>query len=585
MKKLLCIILLVLFVASQFTFPVPAQAENQDILRVYLKRLGIEAQIELKINGNYYLEADNFSLAPKRNVVLRIYILDNALYLHVNGITSKLGDKVVLHRLGIEPNLENGLRINSLSNLYTGSLHLSINEGKIIPILHIPVEEYLLGLVPYEMSNNFPIEALKAQAIAGRTYAIKHLKLAKDYDLVDTTADQVYKGYNSEYTRAAEAIAATTNLCGFDGDTLATCFYSGSNGGQTELPENRWSEKSNIYRMVDDPYDLRNEKSMVKRIRLDKKPVAWESASAKRLLAQQLIEHACLAGFDTDNENIRIDEIKEIKLKTPLYASPSKVMSEIKIKLRFSGKKVLPNDNTTPTATPEPTPTPFIYTFIKPNIESKPYKNLSDFITYEKDVNITIPVFDEGRKAFGLSLRGGGKEILTLKEYKSYFEIESRRFGHGVGMSQRGAEQMANEGKDYQFILNFYYPGMQIADYTKKNINITKETNINVDKNLYTTLPAITPAPLPTPIPLLWEIPEGIEVVVVSKIDSDSFLNLRQSPSLDSPVIQRLYYGQELVVANETEDGQWLHVFINKATPNEAFEGYVVKEFVENKDK
>lgn len=584
MKKLLSVFLLLLLLWCS-TAATTLADENKDIVRIYLKRLGIQDQLDLKISGDYAIQSAGGTLAPMRNIAVKIYILNNTLYMHANGLTAKLGDAAVIQRLKKTEGMENGLRINNSDNLYTGSLHLSIAENSIMPILHLPVEEYLLGVVPYEMSDSFPLEALKAQAIAARTYAIKHLNPDRNYDLVDTTADQVYKGYNAELKKAAQAIADTAFLCGFDGNEPATCFYSGSNGGQTELPENRWSEKDHIYKMVDDSFDLKNEKSMVKRFTLPKKPDKWELASAQRLLASHLKEYAALAGFDTDYENLRIDEIKQVKLSTPLYKSPSRVMSEIKIKLKFSGKKLLPVDTSKITPTPEPTPTPFIYTFLKTTPEPKPYKNLSDFIPYDREVEITLSVFDDAKKAFGLNLRGGGKEILTLLENSKSYIIEARRFGHGVGMSQRGAEQMGKEGKDYRYILDFYYPGMRIENYTAKKIKIMQESKAEVDENLYQLPPIQTPAPLPTPIPLLWDIPEGIEVVVVSKIEKDSFLNLRQSPSLDSGVVQRLYYGQELVVAEETEDGQWLHVFINKDTPNEAYEGYVVKEFVEPKEK
>ena len=58
----------------------------------------------------------------------------------------------------------------------------------------LSVEDYLLGVVPYEMSNSFPLEALKAQAVCARTYALSHVQGDPYYDLEDTTNDQVFRG-------------------------------------------------------------------------------------------------------------------------------------------------------------------------------------------------------------------------------------------------------------------------------------------------------------------------------------------------------------------------------------------------------
>lgn len=94
---------------------------------------------------------------------------------------------------------------------------------------------YCLGVVPYEMSDSFPLEALKAQAVAARTYALRSQNPTQPYDLVDTTNDQVYRGYVPGNDRTERAIRETRGVCGFYRDQLAQCYYSASNGGQTEL--------------------------------------------------------------------------------------------------------------------------------------------------------------------------------------------------------------------------------------------------------------------------------------------------------------------------------------------------------------
>lgn len=66
----------------------------------------------------------------------------------------------------------------------------------------------------------------------------------------------------------------------------------------------------------------------------------------------------------------------------------------------------------------------------------------------------------------GLSINISQNELITVSDIGSAFMIESRRYGHGVGMSQRGAQQMAAQyGMTYEEILGFYYPGMGLLQY------------------------------------------------------------------------------------------------------------------------
>ena len=66
-------------------------------------------------------------------------------------------------------------------------------------------------------------------------------------------------------------------------------------------------------------------------------------------------------------------------------------------------------------------------------------------------VTVTLPIFTEAERAMGLSINVSQNELITVSDIGSAFLIESRRFGHGVGMSQRGAEQMARQhGMTYE---------------------------------------------------------------------------------------------------------------------------------------
>jgi SpoIID/LytB domain protein len=123
-------------------------------------------------------------------------------------------------------------------------------------INEIDLDDYLLGVVPSEMPSSWPLEALKAQAIAARTYALANLgKHGKDgYDLKDTTDDQVYSGVKAESSASNAAVAATDGVVmTYEGNPICAYFHSAS-GGITESAENVWGKPLPYLRAVMD-YD------------------------------------------------------------------------------------------------------------------------------------------------------------------------------------------------------------------------------------------------------------------------------------------------------------------------------------------
>ena len=182
--------------------------------------------------------------------------------------------ELTLLRHPVEPDTLNGIVFANNPAIYEGDLNIAVVDGKLRLRLTIGVEDYVKGVVPYEMSDTYPLEALKAQAVAVRTYAIsKALASAKnEYDLVDNTNDQVYRGRRAIYTQTEKAVEETQGICGFYRNSLVTCYYSASNGGQTELAEHVWRTSADMgyLDMRDDPYDLENPQSKVQSIVLPK---------------------------------------------------------------------------------------------------------------------------------------------------------------------------------------------------------------------------------------------------------------------------------------------------------------------------
>lgn len=92
---------------------------------------------------------------------------------------------------------------------YRGGVRLFSRGGRLLVVNLVPLEDYLLGVLPREMPRGFPREALKAQAVVARTFAVNRLNPKAPYDLCAGEACQVYLGFGVETATHAEAVRAT----------------------------------------------------------------------------------------------------------------------------------------------------------------------------------------------------------------------------------------------------------------------------------------------------------------------------------------------------------------------------------------
>lgn len=566
MKKRLFVLpfaLLILIMAVAF----PASADTPSSIRVYLRRLQVEDTLRVTVKGQYATQDGrlSFSDGAKLVVVLR----GDQLVLHTGQTAVVMGSSIKLVRCQSET--PGYLLLNDGTGMYEGDLSLDIVENAIRPILTINVEDYLLGVVPFEMGDSFPLEALKAQAVTARTYALRKSGSSGAYDVEDTTNDQAYRGRTTSSPLSEQAVTETKGLCGVYRGALASCFYSASNGGQTELGQHVWpTDAPDAYGymdMRDDPYDLENRNSVVKRYTLQKKPGEKGIGEAlHQALTTAMGEQLSALGVEADGELVRFDEIQFVEAVTPKYDGDSRLMTELRFTVKISVRDYTfrqtpspqPAVSSTPRAdeTPAPTATPAF----------SPYRKV------KKAVTVTLPIFTEAERAMGLSINVSQNELITVSDIGSAFLIESRRFGHGVGMSQRGAEQMARQyGMTYEQILAFYYPGMGLVSYDTGSAPLP---TLNAEL-MATPAPTPSPTPRPTLMPVSTnQMPEGAYLAIVSNIDEDSTLNLREQPNTSAEVIRRLYKNQPLIVLSVSKDG-WAHV------KTDVMEGYVRSEYLQ----
>ncbi len=137
---------------------------------------------------------------------------------------------------------------------YRGGVLLLIQGARVLAVNVVDLEDYLLGVLPAEMPPSFPLEALKAQAVLARTFAVNRLSPSAPYDLCATEACQVYRGLAVETPRHKEAVFATRGLVVSYGGKAISALYHADSGGMTAGSEEVFQKALPYLRPRQDPF-------------------------------------------------------------------------------------------------------------------------------------------------------------------------------------------------------------------------------------------------------------------------------------------------------------------------------------------
>ncbi|CAN5722571.1 hypothetical protein BH23GEM8_BH23GEM8_06070 [soil metagenome] len=322
---------------------------------------------------------------------------------------------------------------------YRGVAEVRLNgSGTLAGINELPMEEYLYGVVPRELGPiAFPeLEALKAQAVAARTYALSGLgKRASDgYDLLATTADQVYGGYSAEHPLSSRAVDETAGIAATYNGKLIQALYSSTSGGHT-------SNNEEVYNSAPVPY-LRGVPDAERGQAFNRVP----TIEVFRNHANPASLRAAKEGdFDSDWGRFHrwkfewtMDEISAV---ISAYAGePVGRVLAINVLERGPSGRVLRIEYVTEAGTFTDTKDRIRASLRYINASGNPANLLSTLFFIE-------PIVDRPSKTVvGFRAFGGG-------------------FGHGIGMCQVGAVGMAEKGRSYQEILKHYYRDIELEQW------------------------------------------------------------------------------------------------------------------------
>ncbi|QSF47923.1 SpoIID/LytB domain-containing protein [Paenibacillus tianjinensis] len=143
---------------------------------------------------------------------------------------------------------DNGIQIVERSKrTYRGDLEMSGLAGSLAVINEVPLEQYLYAVVGGEVSSGWPAEALKAQAVAARSYALAQGNRFDVANVVDTTLSQVYNGIGAEAPVITKAVDATAGEVLMSGGKLVEAVFSSNSGGVTADPSEVWNNGGNVF--------------------------------------------------------------------------------------------------------------------------------------------------------------------------------------------------------------------------------------------------------------------------------------------------------------------------------------------------
>lgn len=166
---------------------------------------------------------------PASGDVLREVAVTDELRFTPSGDEIKV-DRWTLPAIRLESGVE-GAHVTLAGHPYRGAIEIHSWQGKLVIVNHCTLDEYLYGVVPGEMPSGWHHEALKAQAVAARTYAVRSMGQYEHglYDLKPTIYDQVYNGVRVERVTTNDAIDATSGLVlTYDGEPITAYFHSSS---------------------------------------------------------------------------------------------------------------------------------------------------------------------------------------------------------------------------------------------------------------------------------------------------------------------------------------------------------------------
>lgn len=328
---------------------------------------------------------------------------------------------------------------------YRDTIEVYRNGSTVNAVNILPLEQYLKGVVTSEMPQSWPIEAIKAQTVAARTYTQRNLGKHGRYDLCDSTDCQQYNGVNGESSAAAEAVSATSGVMAYYNGALISATYFSSSGGHTQNAEDVWGTAVPYLVGVKELNETGGKQ--------------W----VRTFAFTEITDMCKKAGLSVGNVTaVRVGEALDGGLvKTMIIdgteGSATLEREDIRNLFKNSTDGALYSRNF--------------------RLSSTSSKANNVYVMAEDggntvDISVVSAVAANGivgpiQNVNTVVIGSTGEYVLSsdssnMTEAQDSITITGSGYGHGVGMSQYGAKGMAELGYDYKSILKYYYTGIDV---------------------------------------------------------------------------------------------------------------------------
>ena len=343
--------------------------------------------------------------------------------------------------LEIEPSeLADAITVNGRS--YRGRLRVDFTGDQLLIVNEVALSEYLASVVGSEMPSSWELEALKAQAVAARNYVLKRIEPNAMYDICDSQNCQAYLGMGAETPVTIRAVEETRGLVATYLGEMITAYYSANAGDETASSGDVWGMPVPYLNSVASPHDA------------EALSVAWGSSGYRW---RRIIPVQALAGIQTGEGGV-LGTLTDVRvLRTSRIGRPLDIRLEGE-----QGTLVLSGDRI---RTVLNIPSAFA------EFEIAPMKSLVLLNPSPRRVASLLAkgyVLESRRRSLAfdwappdIRLNRGSLSIVEFL-LPPRVVVHGRGFGHGVGMSQWGAQGLALEGHSFIEILNHYYQGIEV---------------------------------------------------------------------------------------------------------------------------
>lgn len=309
-----------------------------------------------------------------------------------------------------------------------------LQNGELILVNILPMEEYLYGVVPYEIGSSSPLEAIKAQAVAARNYTVNSMGKYKSerFDLCDTVYSQVYKGIFGETENSNKGVDETRGkLLTYKGVAAQVFYFSNTGGMATENVRNVWGSEIPYLVSVESPYE--SEAAYNYQWRVEKTSEEVQAALERR--------------------GIQLGDVTAIQVTKRTEAGR---VSEIEI-IGTKGKKNLER---------EATRTTFGLASQHYAVQGADVLQMTNGKSTKEVVPGAISVLSSKglKKLSNENVVFNGREKVQKNLIPNTFVFEGKGWGHAIGLSQTGAIGMAKKGYTFDKILMHYFPGTAVKD-------------------------------------------------------------------------------------------------------------------------